>query len=179
MALPRKSLEKALLYILRNPTAVIPAPHPDNIRSIAATDLASLAFSSDIGSTPHSTDSANDLFLTVNRLGGRTTDNVDSFARVRWPIVEVATWVRESTMRTNRQNLLDMGECLDLLLNGLSGTFENVEICLISSEVDPFQQDDPPGDGSDRWIAGYTYTYEIQYVGAVADHRVAVAVDGP
>lgn len=177
MAANRDTIERALLFVLNNPVAVIPADHTDAVRAEAAADLAAMDYRAYINDLPQ--ESPHELQVTINRLGGLTPVNVDTFSRIRWPIIEIETWARIESSRTNRQALLDLGECLNLLLFGLTGTFEGVVISGIGTEVEPIQQGDPPSDGSDRWGSGYTFTYEIQYEGTWPDERIAVGVTGP
>lgn len=177
MTLPRPTIERALLHIIRNPTTVVPATHADVTRRESAADLATLEYAANVASTPQNTEKP--LQVNINRLGGITPTNVDSFPRIRWAIIEFSTWAKLETNRANRQNVQDLGHCLDLLLFGLTGKFQDIDICNIDIEVDPFEQDDSPADGSDRWIPNLTYTYEVQYKHAslFPNHRVAVGVN--
>jgi len=173
MALPRPTIEKALLEVIKNPVATVPGTHPDIARRTAAADLATMTYAAHVGTTPQ--DTAAELQITINRLSGNTQSNCDSFTRVRWPIVEVQTWAKITDNRANRQAILDLSECLHVLLNGMAGTFAGLQIHAIQPEVDPFQQDDPPrNDGNDQWLAGYTYTYNCQTENAAPDTRLFV-----
>ncbi len=111
--------------------------------------------------------------MVVTMLGGLTEQNIDSFARVQWPIVEVAVFAPRTP--GNSQAALDLGLCSQIVLNGLTGTIQGVDICGIRSDGDYFQTDDAPADASDAWVGGYTYTYEIHYTAQRADQRVAVS----
>lgn len=163
---------EAIVEILRQPTVVVPPTNPDAKRVAAAAALDVLQYAVNVGNTPQ--DSKEDLQITVEWLGGNTQGNVDSWPVNQWPIIELATWGKVDTPRANKRTLLQLGRHVSVFANGLSGDFMGVEISNISVEVDPFQQDTAPTDGSDRWIAGWTYTYNVQHVGDWPSHRTSV-----
>lgn len=177
MALTIPLAEEAIVHILRNPDTVIGVAHPDTNRRQAAIDLAAIPYSVHIGRTPQTSSTLRaQMAVTIQRLPGFHATNVDSFPVAEWPIFDITTWAKTDGNRVNLETLLRFGQLLRILLVGLKGTIQGVEICTISTETDAFESDETPDDASPDWVSGYVYAYNVIHETSNASHRFAIGV---
>ena len=170
MALTIPIIEEAIVELLTNPATIL-AGHSDTNRLQAATDLEAINPGVYVGKRPQA--SSRNIAITIERAGGLTQVNADSFAGSERVLIDLVAWGRAGANRASLRTILEMGKLAEIVLVGFRGTVEGVEITCIEVENDPFQADEPPNDGSDDWVSGYTYPYQVDFTPITASHRIA------
>lgn len=170
MTLAIPIVEKAVVYILRNPVTIYTG-HTDANRIQAAADFEALGVGVWVGERPQ--DDAGDYAITVERMGGDTGDNTDSWPSTERVFIDLTIWGKKTATREKLATLLTVGPLARIILVGILGTVQGVTICGFHAEGDPFQQDEPPNDASDEWVSSYTYPYQVDYTPVTASERIA------
>ena len=153
-------VEEALHAVLTSPVSLF-ANSGDPVRVQASVDLASHNAGVWVASRPQ--DDVGEYAITIDRRGGRTSINADSFPRLEHTMVDVTVWGKAGPGRARLKTILSIGYQIKLLIYGMSGTFAGVVVDCVTPESDPFQNEESPNDASDNWISGYTWAYVVAY----------------
>ena len=170
MPLDTPNVEQSIHALLSRPAVYIDADHIDTNRALAAGDLSRLDYGVFVQSRPTG---SNPLAVTIESSGGVSQPSLDYQPDTDQRLVDLTIWVRADQGRVNRAEHHRFGELIKVYLLGLRGLVGTQEIGDIVLETEPFQNDEPPDDGSDDWHQGYTYGYLVFCRGARASHRIA------